>query len=45
MRRRSFIKSSLVAGAAVPVHLDTSNGECIIFSARSGHKYLISRNA
>jgi hypothetical protein len=30
---------------SVPVQFDTSNGECIIFSARSGHKYLVSRNA
>ncbi len=29
----------------VPTHLDTSNGECIIFSALSGHKYQISRSA
>lgn len=27
----------------VPTHLDTSNGECLIFSALSGHKYLVSR--
>ena len=30
---------------AVPVHLDTSNGECLIFSALAGHKYLVSRSA
>jgi hypothetical protein len=27
----------------MPAHLDTSNGECLTFSALAGHKYLISR--
>jgi hypothetical protein len=30
---------------AVPVQLDTSKGECLIFKAVSGHKYVISRSA
>lgn len=30
-------------GKAVPAPLDTSNGECIIFSALAGHKYLVLR--
>jgi hypothetical protein len=29
----------------VPTHLDTSNGECVMFSALSGHRYQISRSA
>jgi hypothetical protein len=29
---------------SVPTRLDTSNGECIVFSPLSGHKYLVSRN-
>jgi hypothetical protein len=29
----------------VPVQLDTGNGECLIFSARVGRKYLVARTA
>ena len=29
----------------VPVRIDTANGECLIFSAVAGHKYVISRSA
>jgi hypothetical protein len=34
-------------GSAAPVgsRLDKSNGECIVFAAQSGHKYLISQSA
>jgi hypothetical protein len=28
----------------VPVKVDTSNGECLIFSARAGHKYVVTRS-
>jgi hypothetical protein len=28
---------------SVPVHLDTSNGECIVFSALARHKYVIEQ--
>jgi hypothetical protein len=28
---------------AVPVQLDTDNGECVIFRALSGHRYLVSQ--
>jgi hypothetical protein len=29
---------------SVPVRLDTSNGECLVFAARAGYKYVVSRN-
>jgi hypothetical protein len=28
----------------IPVHVDTSNGECLIFSVRAGRRYLASQN-
>lgn len=35
----------LESSESVPVRLDTSNGECIVFSTTAGSKYLVSQKA